>query len=323
MKPQACISNAVIRENQPVMTVTEARLFVACLRAVTLSAGELQEIRVRMVPDVISSYSGQAYSLVRDAIESLKGRKYEAAGGESLFATLEIEDQTGDVVGAWNPAVREHLTDYKANDVTYTTLDWQDKRFKNAHTYRLLWLLKSYQSLHTPKVWKVEELRLAILNDLTTYPNLADFRRGLLDKVCAELGYGYETKKRGKRVTGIVFKALPVRNPAQVAIDFKEPVVTPKKTQKEAPGKTLEIGAEWSDSDKPIVAQKCSVLQKRGLTVPQVMQILSWCGGSVAKFDKVTKAAHGAYCETQTNGGITNVAAYIVARIKKDCPGIF
>lgn len=202
-------------------------------------------------------------------------------------------------------------------DVTgtgFTQLDFQQARFRNAHTYRLYWLLKTYQSLNTPRVWGVEELRLAVLNDVTTYPNLADFRRALLDKVCMELGYSYETKKRGKCVLGIVFKALPVQQQLPLNTDETKPI--------KAAGKTLAIGEEWSQADANYITQACAVMQKRGLTLAQLAKVVAWCAGNHARFQKVMQAQHAAYCEHQQRPK-ANLAAAIVARIKKESPGIF
>ncbi|GGF23410.1 hypothetical protein GCM10011383_38790 [Hymenobacter cavernae] len=280
-----------------------------------------------MVGDVITSYSGKAYALVRESIENLLSRKYQCLGDTSLFDTLGIEEQTGDIVGTWNPAAESHLIGFEANGVGFTQVDFTRVRFRNPHTYRLFWLLKSYQSLNTIKAWKVEELRMAILNDLTTYPNLADFRRALLDKVCAELGYSYETKKRGKRVLGVIFKALPIQ-PVEAsgeALADKNPKPShqvPKTKSEPVEAVNRNILADWSGAEAIHVAQGCKVMENRGVTLPQLVKILSWCGGKRSRFDSVIKAQHQAWAEHQGQPK-DNLAAAIVGRIKKECPGIF
>ncbi|UPL50540.1 RepB family plasmid replication initiator protein [Hymenobacter sublimis] len=191
------------------MSALETRIFHSALRCISLYDKVLPVISLKL-SDLVSTKCGTTYKALEAACASLLARIWN---DQPMFLTLHHKKQSSVLTGTFNPALAEHLLGLTSY---YTCINLQGVHFKSSHTYRLLWLLRSYYRPKgvpiTPPL-TVDQLKLYLFDDLTIS---TDKLRRTLRTSLAELnanGYTCESKSTmcGNFLNHLQFTIPPVQ----------------------------------------------------------------------------------------------------------------
>ncbi|WP_185283275.1 replication initiation protein [Hymenobacter sp. NBH84] len=272
MNTIACLSNQLVRQPGTPMTLAETKIFISALRRIH-KRNALPEISIP-VSEVLPVASGAGYKMVREALERLNSRLYD---GQPLFLDLRIEDGTATIQGQFNNQMQQHLKPTgECSCINFTRI-----QFKNAHSYRLLWLLDSWNSIKVEIIQPLEELRQFFFADTSTYAVFANLKRHFLDVIEADfkaagLTFSYRVKKKGRSVVAIIWKTL----------EAPKAIPTEEIQEKEA------IWVDWLERQPPILNDCYSWLLKYKLTKPEAWDIIKMVCKDANKANKLQETLY-------------------------------
>lgn len=214
-------------------THLEAKLFTKLLETIPKDAKQLGDVNIK-ISDVIGvGASGKQYKLLHEAVKSLDKRrinllKVDAAPYDydscSLFDSMEMKVGNNLIRGSWGIKIQPYLIQLKKG-FTLGELEILLK-LKTGHSYKLYWLLRSYESLSQYED-TIENLKTILVKQedgkQDKYSQWNDFKRYVLEpaiedvkEVSAEVGnpmtFKTELKKKGKKVIGVKFYSIRSAN---------------------------------------------------------------------------------------------------------------
>ena len=198
------------------------RLFVAGLLLIEREDEELKtySIPITELMDAYDTSTNRYYTELKGKAEELLKRSnigFEKTLKDGrrkwsmfpLFSRLEYVDGEGHIEIAFNNQLKDKLLQLKGNFTRYE-LEYV-RHFGSTYSFRVYKWLKQVQSLREDRTLSLDEMReLLVLED--KYTNFAHFRENVLEVARRELdehadiSFDYDLKKKGKKVTHIVFK---------------------------------------------------------------------------------------------------------------------
>ena len=220
MHALARLTNAIVRAEQEVLTLTEHRLLLCALRCLHTSDEELPPVAFRM-KDVLERINGNGRRLVHEGVRKLRKRQF---AGEHLFKVLVADDATDTVRGIFNSVLAPHLLHEHLKKGGYTQVDLSSTAFTSVHAYRLFWLLSSYRGT-TFKTYSLDDFRRVALGDADKYKTWNDLKRHVLEVVREQFeGAGfvfeYNEEMTKNKVTGVTIQVPDLTKKSAVVTPF-------------------------------------------------------------------------------------------------------
>lgn len=260
-------------------THLEAKVFTKLLETIPKDAQQLGEVTIKISDVLGTGGSGKMYKLLNEAVKSLDKRRinllkvdagpydYDSCG---LFDNMEMKVGQNLIRGEWGRKIQPYLIQLKKG-FTLGELEILLK-LKTGHSYKLYWLLRSYESL-TRYEDSIENLKTILVKQEEgkpdKYTQWNDLRRYVLEpaieevqEVSAEGGnpltFETELLKSGKKVIGVRFFNIKSANSRKKLLD-----VTPQAPQYEGKKETAYVRLTLSYGLAP--EQAAEVVEK----VPQ------------------------------------------------------
>lgn len=207
-------------------THLEAKVFTKLLETIPKDAQRLGEVNIKISDVIGTGGSGKMYKLLHEAVKSLDKRRisllkvdaspydYDSCG---LFDNMEMKVGQNLIRGEWGKKIQPYLIQLKKG-FTLGELEILLK-LKSGHSYKLYWLLRSYESL-TKYEDSIENLKTILVKQeegkADKYTQWNDFKRYVLEpavievkEVSAEAGnpltFQTDLIKTGKKVIGVRF----------------------------------------------------------------------------------------------------------------------
>ena len=280
-------------------THLEAKVFTKLLETIPKDARELGEVSIRISDVIGTGGSGKMYKLLHEAVKSLDKRRinllkvdagpydYDACG---LFDSMEMKVGQNLIRGAWGRKIQPYLIQLKKG-FTLGELEILLK-LKTGHSYKLYWLLRSYESL-TRYEDSIENLKTILVKQEEgkpdKYTQWNDFKRYVLEpaleevrKVSAEAGnpltFETELLRSGKKVIGVRFYNIKSANSRKKLLGL-----TPAAPRYEGKKETAYVRLTLSYGLTP--EQAADVVEK-------VPQALLWPVMKQLNLDIVTNRLH-------------------------------
>lgn len=325
------MSNVLVRSKLSFNNV-EARIFGLALTCIHASDLELPPISIDVRDVITSEKGGSVYASIKAAMDSLqkKTAAVETIRGKrstyttySLLDTLKYDTGTALITGKFAAAIAPFLVQLKSQ---FTRVEIETLLLlKSAHSHRLYWILKSYQSLGKCAI-KVDKLRGMMLGEGNEdkYTAWYEFKRNVLEPAIKELHdlepawlVSYAEKKRGKFIDEITFTIPPQAMVEETKQD--KPQHKTVLTLDE-----IETYRDWlhrargehfvREYDRLQTIYKLSEYQSR-------MTLNSF--SSDDDFKRLLKTLDIVKEAIRTNAAMKSVGAFTLATIKKEFPKIF
>ncbi len=214
-------------------THLEAKVFTKLLETIPKDAQQLGEVSIKITDVIGAAASGKQYKLLYEAVKSLDKRRinllkveagpydYDSCG---LFDNMEMKVGQNLIRGEWGRKIQPYLIQLKKG-FTLGELEILLK-LKSGHSYKLYWLLRSYESLSHFED-SIENLKTILVKQEEgkpdKYTQWNDFKRYVLEpaiedvkEVSAEVGnpmtFEVELKKIGKKVVSVKFHKIRSAN---------------------------------------------------------------------------------------------------------------
>jgi hypothetical protein len=318
--------NHLIR--QPLkLTPLEVKIFLLALRCVRHDDTELPSITIPLTDIMPKINGGKDYEQITQACRSLltkriqlipvtvttpkKNAKWHEA---NILQDIGIDPSgTGTVTGTFSVKVKPYLVELKGN---YTMGEIAKLlAMTNPNTYRLYWLVKSWDGVGHHR-FQLDELRNLLFEEDDQYPTFYDFKRYVLDSALAafhEMDWkvSYEPVKTGKKVT---------------AVDFVIPKLDVKQRLKDSiPAIQLSLAMDVpAPKAAPNLPEKFTKLYGALKTVwllepYQVNLVAEAVGTSEVKLEKVRGVMSKLNAE---KSGLNNLAAALWAALPKELPSL-
>ncbi|PRY09009.1 replication initiator protein [Pontibacter ummariensis] len=214
-------------------THLEAKVFTKLLETIPKDAQKLGEVNIKISDVIGTGGSGKMYKLLHEAVKSLDKRRinllkvdagpydYDSCG---LFDNMEMKVGQNLIRGEWGRKIQPYLIQLKKG-FTLGELEILLK-LKSGHSYKLYWLLRSYESL-TRYEDSIDNLKTILVKQEEgkpdKYTQWNDFKRYVLEPAVAEvkevsaeagnpLTFNMELLKSGKKVIGVRFTDIKSAN---------------------------------------------------------------------------------------------------------------
>lgn len=236
--------NNLVRSNLA-FSHLEAKVFTKLLETIPRDAHQLGEVSIKISDVIGNSASGKLYKLLYEAVKGLDKRrinllKVDAGAYDydscALFDNMEMKVGQNIIRGEWGRKIQPYLIQLKKG-FTVGELEILLK-LKSGHSYKLYWLLRSYESLNQYED-SIENLKTILVkkeeDKPDKYSQWNDFKRYVLEpaieevrEVSAEIGnpmtFDIELIKIGKKVVGVKFYNIKSANTKRKLAEARLPI---------------------------------------------------------------------------------------------------
>lgn len=315
------------------LTGTEARILTLALAHVRKGDTELPSIRIRF-QDVFPGSNGSQsdYEALDKATTGIMSKvvQLRSVNGKSkvtekynIISYIKLDSGTSLITGSFDERIAPYLLDLVGH---FTTMAVQTLlTVKSPHTYRAMWVLKSYAqaSTVTEKEFDLDEFRQMLLGDnhKQHYPEYFDFKRFLLTPVMEEItdptGINWdiqceEIKAGMRRIIGLRFTIPPLEE-----VGAKQLKVARGAKVKGASGEAFVEFLATLPANRVFTYGK---LVEDGIDKMMAQRILYLIGTNDAALKKVA-AARTAATNAKRDGKMScDRPAFIMTEIQKSFP---
>ena len=217
----ASFNLSLIEQRIMLLAIVEAR------ESVTLTADTAIEIAVNEYVNQFKVDSNNAYSLIKDAVKTLKRREFsyldrykgqEALSTANWVNKVTYVDSNGLVVLYLSNEVISLISRLSEQFTKYHLEQVSD--FKSKYSIRLYELLVKWLSVGKTDKYSMNDLRSKLGIGITEYSTMSNFKSNVLDKAVSEINkhtnitVDYDQFKNGRVITDIQFR---IRSKTKVA----------------------------------------------------------------------------------------------------------